>query len=100
MAVPQIRSRQGHEDREGHEGDVLRLLTNDFVVAWSCSFANHPSRCRLDRPSISGDCGVAALHGRGQTTRAAITRDQDAILRLEAAPIAGGTVRAEVHGPD
>src|SRR4026207_550127 len=48
-------------------GHASRLLPNNFVVAPPCSFANHPSRCRLERPSISGERGVVVSHG-GRST--------------------------------
>ena len=35
--------------------EASRLLPDDFVVAPPCSFANHPARRRLERPSVSGE---------------------------------------------
>src|SRR5512145_861920 len=77
-----------------------RLLPDDFVVAPPCAFAHHPARRNLERPSISGNGHVVAPDGRRHTARAAITRDEHALLRFERAPASRCTEGAEVHRPD
>src|SRR6476660_4186089 len=76
-----------------------RLLPDKFIVSPPCSFANHPSRRGIDRPTVSVNRDVVTPHGCRQTTRAAIGRDEHAFGRLERAPLSGHAVGAEVDGP-
>jgi hypothetical protein len=43
-------------------GHTSRLLPDNFVVAPPCSFASHPSRCRLESPSVTRNRGIVAPH--------------------------------------
>src|SRR5881392_1373647 len=58
---------------------VSRLLPDNFEVAQPCSFANHPSRCRLECPSVSIERRIVASHGARHTTGAAISLDEHAL---------------------
>ena len=57
-------------------GHASRLLPDKFIVSPPCSFANHPSRRGLDRPTVAVNRDVVAPHGCRQTTRAAMGRDE------------------------
>src|SRR5882762_7056496 len=76
------------------------LVPNDFVVASPCSFPNHPSRPRLERPPISRDRCAVTPHRCRQTPCSAIGRDEHAFVRIERAPISGLVVVAEINGSD
>src|SRR5262245_48632485 len=98
--LPETRSRsRGHTPAEIRRPGAIRLapdllsscvasllLPNDFIVARPRSFPHHPTRRRLERPSVSSERTVITSHGRRYTAGAAIGCNQHAFLRVERPP--------------
>src|SRR5207247_6482808 len=63
-------------------------------------FPTAPRRRGPAGPAASGNRSAVGARRCCQTTRAAIARNQHALLRFERAPASRRTERAEVHRPD